>query len=97
MDLQMIVPVAFDWDRDGDEDLIVGDEDGELPGGKQWPTGGRRGGDLRCLCTTKYFQQQADTLKCGALATPVGFDWDGDGDADILSGIRQATSSFSKT
>jgi sugar phosphate permease len=31
-------------------------------------------------------QQQADTLKCGALATPVGFDWDGDGDIDILSG-----------
>ncbi|MCC6510506.1 MAG: VCBS repeat-containing protein, partial [Pirellulaceae bacterium] len=26
MDLQMIVPVAFDWDRDGDADLIVGDE-----------------------------------------------------------------------
>jgi hypothetical protein len=33
-----------------------------------------------------YFQQQADTLKSGALATPVGFDWDGDGDIDILSG-----------
>jgi hypothetical protein len=34
----------------------------------------------------KYFQQQADTLKCGALATPFGFDWDGDGDMDLLSG-----------
>ena len=34
----------------------------------------------------RYFQQEADTLKCGALATPVGFDWDGDGDTDILSG-----------
>jgi hypothetical protein len=33
-----------------------------------------------------YFQQEADTLKCGALATPVGFDWDGDGDTDIVSG-----------
>ncbi len=30
MDLQMIVPVAFDWDRDGDFDLIVGDEDGRV-------------------------------------------------------------------
>ena len=28
MDLQMITPVAIDWDRDGDTDLIVGDEDG---------------------------------------------------------------------
>jgi hypothetical protein len=25
-------------------------------------------------------------VKCGALATPVGFDWDGDGDTDIVSG-----------
>lgn len=30
MDLQMIVPVAFDWDKDGDFDLIVGDEDGRV-------------------------------------------------------------------
>jgi len=34
----------------------------------------------------RYFQQEADTLKCGALATPVGIDWDGDGDQDIVSG-----------
>jgi hypothetical protein len=30
MSLQMIVPVAFDWDRDGDHDLICGDEDGRV-------------------------------------------------------------------
>ena len=30
MDLQMIVPVACDWDKDGDADLIVGDEDGRV-------------------------------------------------------------------
>ena len=30
MDLEMIVPVAVDWDRDGDLDLIVGDEDGRV-------------------------------------------------------------------
>ena len=33
-----------------------------------------------------YFQQQADTLKFGALATPFAHDWDGDGDEDILCG-----------
>ena len=30
MDLEMIAPVAFDWDKDGDFDLIVGDEDGRV-------------------------------------------------------------------
>jgi hypothetical protein len=30
MELEMIVPVAFDWDRDGDFDLVVGDEDGRV-------------------------------------------------------------------
>ena len=33
-----------------------------------------------------YFKQEADTLKFGALATPFAFDWDGDGDEDILCG-----------
>ena len=30
MDLCMIVPVAIDWDKDGDTDLIVGQEDGRV-------------------------------------------------------------------
>ena len=30
MDLEMITPTAIDWDRDGDLDLIVGDEDGRV-------------------------------------------------------------------
>ena len=30
MDLQMITPTAIDWDRDGDIDLVVGDEDGRV-------------------------------------------------------------------
>ncbi|MCU0711956.1 MAG: VCBS repeat-containing protein [Pirellula sp.] len=82
MDLQMIVPVAFDWDRDGDLDLIVGDEDGRVALIE----------NIGLLERTPvfekpvYFQQYADTLKCGALATPVGTDWDDDGDEDILSG-----------
>jgi hypothetical protein len=84
MELQMIVPVAFDWDKDGDHDLITGDEDGRVA-------------FIECLSLASpnhppvfaqpvYFQQEADSLKCGALATPVGTDWDGDGDSDILSG-----------
>ncbi len=84
MDLQMITPTAIDWDRDGDIDLIVGDEDGRVA---LIENTGRLGPDHTPLfLAPHYFQQEADELKCGALATPVGVDWDGDGDIDIISG-----------
>lgn len=84
MDLQMIVPVAFDWDRDGNTDLIVGDEDGRVACVRN--SGKFSSNQTPLFETPKYFQQKADTLKCGALATPVGVDWDDDGDEDIVSG-----------
>ncbi len=84
MDLQMIVPIAFDWDKDGDADLVVGDEDGRVA---LLENTGRLSDDhVPIFLPPRYFQQQTDELKCGALATPVGFDWDGDGDIDIVSG-----------
>jgi len=36
--------------------------------------------------TPRYFRQFADHVKFGALPTPYVFDWDGDGDDDIISG-----------
>ncbi len=84
MDLEMIVPVAFDWDKDGDADLIVGDEDGRVAFIENVTP--RPQTRRPVFQQPRYFQQEADTLKCGALATPVGFDWDGDGDQDIVSG-----------
>ncbi len=83
MDLQMIAPVAIDWDFDGDQDLIVGDEDGRVA----WieHTGRVHEGTPEFLPPV-YFQQVADRLKCGALATPCGVDWDGDGDDDLVAG-----------
>ena len=83
MELQMIVPVAIDWDHDGDMDLVVGDEDGRVA---LVENTGVLEDQLPVFKSPVYFQQKADTLKSGALATPVGFDWDSDGDYDIISG-----------
>ncbi|MBT5322364.1 MAG: VCBS repeat-containing protein [Verrucomicrobiales bacterium] len=83
MDLEMIMPSAVDWDGDGDVDLIVGDEDGRVALVEH--TGKVRDG-LPQFLPPVYFKQQADEVKFGALSTPAGFDWDGDGDEDIICG-----------
>jgi hypothetical protein len=84
MDLEMITPVAFDWNKDGKLDLVVGDEDGRVAYIEN--TGKFTDDHTPLFLPPKYFKQQADEIKFGALATPVGFDWDGDGDIDIISG-----------
>ncbi len=84
MDLEMVVPVAFDWNRDGHHDLIVGDEDGRVAYVKH--TGRLDASRTPIFEAPRYFRQEAATLKSGALATPAPVDWDGDGDLDILSG-----------
>ncbi len=83
MDMQMITPVALDWDRDGDPDLICGEENGRIALIEN--TGSLKDG-MPLLLEPAYFQQEADELKCGALATPFAVDWDADGDWDLISG-----------
>ncbi len=83
MDLQMITPVAIDWDADGDLDLICGDEDGrvafiELQ--QQSPHA------MPLFAAPRYFSQQAKDVKFGALVTPFSIDWDQDGDDDLICG-----------
>jgi hypothetical protein len=83
MDLQMIIPTAIDWDKDGDQDLIVGDEDGRVA----WVENtGKVKDRMPVFNSPRYFQQKADNVKFGALVTPVAVDWDDDGDEDLICG-----------
>ncbi|MFT5498020.1 MAG: arylsulfatase A-like enzyme [Kiritimatiellia bacterium] len=83
MDLQMIVPSAIDWDGDGDVDLIVGDEDGRVALVEH---SGHIENGVPQFLPPVYFRQEAEGIKFGALSTPFGVDWDGDGDEDLLCG-----------
>ncbi len=84
MDLQMITPTAVDWDKDGDLDLICGDEDGRVAFIEN--TGKRDANRTPLFLTPRYFRQEAQDVKFGALVTPFGCDWDGDGDWDLVCG-----------
>ncbi|MCX8036573.1 MAG: VCBS repeat-containing protein [Candidatus Sumerlaeia bacterium] len=83
MDLEMIVPVALDWDKDGDVDLVVGQEDGRVALIEHT---GKVSDGMPQFLPPVFFQQQADEVKFGALVAPVSVDWDGDGDADLICG-----------
>ena len=91
MDLQMIRPVALDWDHDGDIDLIVGQEDGRVAFIENT---GKLVNGIPAFLPPRFFQQQAFEVKVGALVTPYSFDWDGDGDADLICGDTAGYVSF---
>ncbi len=76
MELCMITPVAVDFNGDKILDLVVGDEDGRVA--LIEGTGALSDGVPQFL-SPRYFRQQADQLKFGALAAPVSVDWDNDG------------------
>jgi hypothetical protein len=83
MELCMIVPVAVDFDRDGDPDLVVGDEDGRVAFIENT---GKIVDRMPQFLAPRYFRQHAENVKFGALAAPVSVDWDGDGLEDLIVG-----------
>jgi len=83
MDECMITPVAYDWDNDRDIDLIVGQVDGRIAFVEN--TGTIADGMPQFL-PPRFFQQTADHVMFGALNMPCSFDWDGDGDEDLICG-----------
>ena len=83
MDLEMIIPIAIDWDQDGDVDLVVGQEDGRVAFVENT---GKLVNKIPQFELPKFFNQEADDVKFGALVTPYSTDWDNDGDEDLICG-----------
>lgn len=93
MPLEMINPVAFDWDSDNHTDLIVGQEDGRVA---LIQNSGRIKNHMPVFKDPVFFRQQADDLKFGVLSTPYGVDWDHDGKEDIICGNSAGNIAFIK-
>lgn len=83
MDSCMFTPVAIDWNRDGDIDIIVGQEDGSVALVEN--TGSSVDG-VPSFKLPKLFQQESTVVKLGVLVTPTSYDWDNDGDEDLICG-----------
>ncbi|SHF49578.1 Repeat domain-containing protein [Arenibacter palladensis] len=83
MDLEMMRPVALDWNNDNKIDLVVGDEDGRVVFIENT---GTVKDNMPIFMSPIYIQQKSQNLKFGALVTPFSVDWDDDGDEDLICG-----------
>jgi hypothetical protein len=83
MELEMLRVTVIDWDKDGDPDIIVGEEDGRV---SLIENAGKGADGLPEIKAPKYFRQQAGLVKIGVLPPGVAYDWDGDGDQDLVLG-----------
>lgn len=93
MHLCMIVVVAYDWNRDGRIDLVVGQEDGRVA----WlENTGKIVNGMPEFKPPRFFRQLAHNVKFGTISVPVAYDWDGDGLTDILTGNTAGEVGFIK-
>ena len=83
MDLEMMRPVALDWNNDNKIDLVVGDEDGRVVFIENT---GTVKDNMPIFMSPIYIQQKSQNIKFGALVTPFSVDWDDDGDEDLICG-----------
>lgn len=91
--VEMILPVAIDFDKDGNMDLLVGDEDGRVA---YLRNTGTVINNMPQFESPVYLQQKADCVKYGALSTPFSVDWDNDGLDDIICGNSAGNICFIK-
>jgi hypothetical protein len=89
--VQMITPVAADFNGDGHIDLLVGDEDGTVA---YLENTGKVNKGIPVFKPLVYLKQKADDLKFGALSTPFSVDWDGDGKDDLICGNSAGNIAF---
>lgn len=90
-DLCMPHAVSADWDRDGYPDLVMVEEDSRVAWCRN--TGKIKDG-MPVFEKPVFFRQHADDLHFGALSCPWTFDWDGDGDLDLIVGNSHGQVAF---
>jgi len=90
-----VIPAAGDWDGDGDQDIILGNEQGYFllvenvgtPTGPRF-AGGRElrneRGELILFNAYPNYSEIGPNENWNGYANPDIVDWDGDGDADLL-------------
>lgn len=84
---------SFDWNKDGNVDIIAGEESGRISFLKNT---GKVIDGIPQFSPPQFFQQEAKYVDFGALTIPVIYDWDGDGLDDILSGNEMGYIGFIK-
>ena len=94
LDLEMITPTAFDWDQDGDVDLVVGQEDGRVA---LLENTGKLVERVPQFKPPVFLRQEADLVKCGAWLPPIALTGTATGTRTLFRATVPVTSILSRT